>query len=186
MEIRSATIGDAAELLDIYSHYVENTAISFEYVPPTLDEFKNRIENISKKYPYLVATVDGKIIGYAYAASFHSREAFKFCVEVSIYISRDYHGHGVGRALYEKLEELLKKQNVRTLYACIAVCDKEDGHLPLGSVAFHEKMGYITVGSHPNCGYKFGKWYGVVWMEKRLAGCVPEPEAFIPFPLVEG
>ncbi len=180
MEICFAAPRDAEELLQIYSHYVKTTALSFEYAPPTTEEFRGRIESIAKCYPYLVARVDGRAVGYAYAASFHSREAFKFCAEVSIYIHPEYRGHGVGRALYERLEEILKRQNVLVLYACIVTCDREDEHLPLGSVVFHSRMGYTRVGIHNDSGYKFGKWYSVIWMEKNLAPKSDFPKDFIP------
>ena len=180
MEICFAAPSDAEELLEIYSHYVKTTALSFEYTPPTTEEFRARIENITKSYPYLVARVDGRAVGYVYAASFHPREAFKFCAEVSIYIHPDHRGGGVGRALYERLEEILKMQNVLVLYACIVTCDREDEHLPVGSVAFHSRMGYTKVGIHNDSGYKFGKWYSVIWMEKNLAPRPTSPEGFIP------
>ena len=89
MRIRPATPNDAVKLLDIYAPYVTDTAITFEYEVPTLEEFRRRIEHISKKYPYLVAEEDGDIVGYVYASSFKERDAFQWAVETSIYVDRN-------------------------------------------------------------------------------------------------
>ena len=120
MRIRSAQAGDAGHLLEIYGHYVRNTAISFEYVVPSADEFSARIENTLRRYPYLVLEKDGEIQGYTYAGVFKGRAAYDYSCEVSIYLSHDVRGQGYGRLLYEALEEKLKAQGIRNLYACIA------------------------------------------------------------------
>ena len=99
--IRSVSIEDAESLLNIYAHYVENTAISFEYDVPTIDEFKERIVQTLIKYPYLAAEKDGKIIGNAYGSPFHERAAYQWCAEVSIYVDVHSRKCGVGRLLYE-------------------------------------------------------------------------------------
>lgn len=182
MEIRTATIDDAKDLLDIYAPYVEKTAVSFEYTTPTVSEFKNRIKNVLAEYPYLVAIMEHQIVGYAYASSFHSREAYKHSAEVSIYIKQDCRRNGIGRALYTELEQILKKQNVYTLCACIAVPDSVDEHLNNDSERFHKKMGYKTVGKHAFCGFKFNKWYSMIWMEKDIAKKDNNPGEFISFP----
>lgn len=168
MEIRTATINDAEELLEIYRPYVEDTAISFEYDVPTVEEFAGRIESIKKKYPYIVAVEDGKIIGYAYAGVFKGRAAYDHCVETTIYIKSDCKGKGIGRKLYEELEKELKAQGIRNLYACIAVCDVEDEHLTNDSWHYHEHMGYELVGRFHKCGYKYDRWYDMIWMEKFI------------------
>lgn len=178
MQIRTATPNDAEELLKIYAPYVENTAISFEYTVPTLNEFKERIKNILSEYPYLVAIDNGKIIGYAYASHFKEREAYSHTVEVSIYIDRAEHGKGIGKSLYTELEKILASQNVFIIYACIAIPDGHDEHLSDGSVKFHTKMGYHTVGRHNLCGYKFGKWYSMIWMEKVIMPRKDKPQPF--------
>ena len=185
MIIRTAAPSDAPALLAIYAPYVQNTAVSFEYAVPTEEEFRLRIENTLKDYPYLAAVEDGRIIGYAYASIYHGREAYRHCVETSIYVADGFHGRGTGKALYEAMEKILLSQNVFTLYACIAVTEREDDEfLTPASVLFHEKCGYRTVGRHENCGYKFGRWYGTVWMEKRLCPLPETPEGFIPFSML--
>ena len=168
MIIRSATTEDAARLLEIYAYYVENTAISFECEVPSLEEFKNRIAATLKKYPYLVLEEDGMIRGYAYAGIFKGRAAYDHCCEVTIYLDRDSKRHGFARALYEELEKELRKIGIINLYACIADPVSEDEYLTKNSEQFHQHMGYAKVGEFHKCGYKFGRWYNMIWMEKMI------------------
>ena len=168
MLIRSAVTDDAWRLLEIYSYYVEDTAISFEYDTPSLEEFRGRISQTLEKYPYLVAEENGVIKGYAYAGVFKGRAAYDHCCEVTIYLDRDSKGNGYGRALYEALEEALKKQGIMNLYACIGDPIVEDEYLTKNSEKFHQHMGYTKVGEFHKCGYKFGRWYNMIWMEKIL------------------
>lgn len=179
--IRVACECDAEALLKIYAPYVRDTAVTFEYDAPSAAEFRDRIRNTLKKYPYLAAEKSGKIIGYAYAGGFHTRAAYDWAVETSIYIDRNYHGHGLGRRLYLALEDALKRQHIINLNACIAYTKDEDSHLTHGSVKFHERMGYRIVGHFSECGYKFGKWYDIVWMEKHLGPHPQNPQPVIPF-----
>ena len=167
--IRLVKKSDAARLLEIYSYYVEKTVITFEYEVPTVAEFESRIENTLKKYPYLCVEKDGKILAYAYAGVFKDRAAYQWDVELSIYVEKSAHGKGLGRALYEELESELKKQGILNLYACIAIPnDKDDEYLNHNSQNFHEHLGFKTVGTFLNSGKKFGRWYGMVWMEKII------------------
>ena len=168
MLIRSASVEDAQRLLEIYSYYVENTAISFEYETPSLEEFRGRISQTLEKYPYLVAEEDGLIQGYSYAGVFKGRAAYDHCCEVTIYLDRDSKGKGYGRALYEALEDALKKQGILNLYACIGDPIVEDEYLTKDSEKFHQHMGYTKVGEFHKCGYKFGRWYNMIWMEKFI------------------
>lgn len=168
IQIRIVTSSDAEELLGIYAPYVRNTAITFEYEVPTVEEFTQRILKVLKRYPYLAAEIEGKIVGYAYAGTFHEREAYNWAVETSIYVAQDKKGLGIGKKLYEELERRLSLQNILNLNACIACTDNEDKHLTNASVSFHEHMGYRMVGEFRQCGYKFGRWYNMVWMEKHI------------------
>lgn len=177
IEIRTASVSDAEKLLEIYKPYVEKTAITFEYEVPSLEEFALRIDNTLKKYPYLVALKDGKIIGYAYASKFKGRAAYDWAVETSIYIAEDAKGMGTGKKLYKSLEKSLVLQNILNMNACIACTDNEDEHLTNGSIAFHEKMGFLTVGRFHAVGYKFGKWYDMIWMEKHIGDHNENPRA---------
>ena len=184
--IRVATEKDAAELLEIYSYYVEETAITFEYDVPATEEFAERIRNISKKYPYLVWEENGKILGYAYANTFKDRAAYDWSVETTIYVKKDIRHHGIGRKLYEALENALKEQNIINLNACIAYTEIEDEHLTNASVNYHKHLGYSLVGTFHKCGYKFGKWYDMVWMEKMLGEHPDKPLAVVEIKKIGG
>lgn len=166
--IRTAVPGDAKQLLEIYTPYVRDTAISFEYEIPTVEEFSERIENTLKKYPYFVAETEDGIVGYTYAGAFKSQAAYYRAVETSIYVRMGNRRAGIGARLYEKLEEALKAQGILNLNACIAYTETYDSHLTNDSVAFHEKLGYKMVGQFHKCGYKFHHWYDMVWMEKLI------------------
>ena len=168
IKIRVASTEDAGELLEIYKPYVEHTAITFEYEVPDIEEFTNRIKNTKKTYPYLVAEYQGEILGYAYAGAFKERAAYDWAVETSIYVRQNQKRMGVGSLLYEKLEEILKKQGILNVNACIAYPQKEDPYLTKDSVFFHEKSGYSMVGKFHACWYKFNRWYDMVWMEKMI------------------
>lgn len=176
--LRSVTVADAAELVSIYAPYVQETAVTYEYEVPSVEEFQGRIANTTKNYPYLAAVEDGVILGYAYASAFHPRAAFRWTAEVTVYLRKEAHGRGIGRMLYEKLEEILKKQNVQTVIALIADPNPE-------SVAFHEKLGYRVAGRLTNCAYKLGQWRGMFYMEKFLGTHEGEPNPFIPYPEIE-
>lgn len=130
MEVRLATPQDAEELLEIYRYYVEHTAITFEYETPSITEFRQRIKQTLKRYPYLAA-VDGhgKIVGYAYASSFKNRAAYDWSVETTIYVDKDVKRQGIGKKLYEALEEILRKQHVINLDACITDPEIEDEYV---------------------------------------------------------
>lgn len=117
MNIRIATPEDAFAIQNIYRYYVNNTAITFELEVPSVKEFQERITKTLERYPYLVAEEEGEVIAYAYAGIFYDRRAYDWSAEMSVYVQRGIHGKGVGTALYEKLEELLKKQNIVNLFA---------------------------------------------------------------------
>ena len=181
IKIRLATLEDAERLLEIYKPYVTDTAVSFEYEVPTVENFRSRIENTLATYPYLVAVVDGVIAGYAYAGAFIKRPAYDWSAEASIYLDMDMKGQGIGSALYAKLEEILAKQNVLNVNACIAYIEEEDQYLTNASMYFHEACGYRLVGQFTNSGCKFGKWYHMIWMEKIIGEHVTDPAPFKKF-----
>jgi phosphinothricin acetyltransferase len=168
MLIRSASPEDAGRILEIYSHYVEKTAVSFEYDVPSVEEFRARIVKTLERYPYLVLEENGVVKGYAYAGVFKDRAAYDCSCEVTIYVDKDSKGKGYGRNLYEALEESLKHTDITNLYACIGDPVEEDEYLTRDSEHFHSHMGYVTVGRFHNCGYKFGRRYNMIWMEKII------------------
>lgn len=177
LTIRFADPGDAEALLEIYRPYVEKTAVSFETAVPSVEEFRGRIRRILEHYPYLAAEKDGALLGYAYAGPFVGRAAYRWSAEVTIYLREDQKKKGIGRMLYARLEELLKARHITNLYACIGIpVEEEDEYLTRNSMEFHAHMGYRLAGKFYKCGYKFGRWYSMVWMEKILSSHKEHPE----------
>lgn len=182
INIRLASVEDAPAIRKIYAPYVTDTAVTFEYDVPDVTEFVRRITVTLENYPYLVAEKNGTVVGYAYAGPFRPRAAYRHTAEVSIYVDREQTGQGTGKRLYRELERLLVLQNVVVAYACITETERtDDMHLTDRSIRFHEKMGYALAGQFYHCGYKFGKWYSMRWMEKRIAEEPEMPDPFIPF-----
>lgn len=184
ISIRFAKPEDAKELLKIYAYYVTDTAISFETEVPSEEEFKLRIEEVLKSYPFIVACKDDEILGYAYLHSFVGRKAYELSAETTIYLNPDKKKMGIGKKLYSVLEDIAKAQNITNLYSCIGYVDKEDEYLNNNSVQFHEHIGFRMVGKFENCGHKFGRWYHMVWMEK-IIGEHKEIREFIKFEEME-
>jgi phosphinothricin acetyltransferase len=166
--IRTVTPADAEALLDIYAEYVRHTAISFEYEVPTLAEFRGRIVHTLEKYPYLCIQRGEEILGYAYAGPFHPRAAYQWSAETTIYLKREAQKQGLGKRLYGALEQALKDMGILNLYACIGVPEVEDEYLTNNSASFHARCGFTRVGLFRQCGYKFGRWYHMVYMEKII------------------
>lgn len=167
--IRTAHLSDAPALRAIYAPYVEKTAITFECTVPDVEEFAARMRATLRRYPYLVAERGGELVGYAYAGPFGSRAAYAWAVEMSIYLREDQRHQGTGRRLYTALEAVLRAQNVQNLYT-------------KNSAQFHAHLGYRIVGEFSRCGYKFGTWYSMVWMEKCIGAHEESPAPVRPFP----
>ena len=159
--IRIAEERDVPEMLAIYAPYILTTTATFEYDVPSYEEFLRRLRSITERFPWLVWEEDGVILGYAYGSAPFERAAYSWCSEASVYLRPEAQGKGIGRKLYTALEGILTYQGYRVVYAIIT---SENA----ASVAFHSKMGYKTDVNFQNCGYKFGRWLGVIWMEKRL------------------
>lgn len=168
LKIRDAKVEDAERLVEIYSHYVTDTAVSFETEAPSVEEFGKRISKISAKYPYLVCEKDGVIVGYVYAGSYSPRAAYNWTVTTSIYVDKDMRGGGVGSALYDALEERLRKQGIVNLLAAIAYLDEEDEYITHDSYKYHLRKGYEKVAHMKKVGKKFDRWYDILWLQKRL------------------
>jgi len=169
VKLRSAGPEDAPRLLEIYAYYVKYTAVTFEYDVPSAEEFRARIEKTLKKYPYLVLERDGTAVGYAYAGVFKDRAAYARSCELSIYLAHGEQGKGYGRLLYEALEKELKARGILNLYACIGMpVGEDDEYLTRESEQFHRHLGFTRVGEFHRCGYKFGRWYDMIWMEKFI------------------
>ncbi len=166
--VRDATLADAERLLRIYDYYVKNTAITFEYETPSLEEFQGRMRRTMERYPYLVIEQDGAALGYAYAGAFVGRAAYDWSCEVTIYLDRRAQKQGMGRRLYEALAARLQAMGILNLYACIGYPEVEDEYLTTNSADFHAHLGFAQVGRFHRCGYKFGRWYDMIWMERIL------------------
>ncbi|MBS9334680.1 N-acetyltransferase [Fructobacillus sp. M1-10] len=173
MQIRTAQPSDGKQLLAIYQPYVEQTTVSFEYQTPTLAEFSSRIKQTLTDFPYLVVLEDNQILGYAYAHAYGERSAYQWSAEISVYIAEKAHGKGIGRSLYAEIEQILAKQNIVNITACITGENE-------ASLAFHQKLGYEKVAQFKKIGFKNGQWLDTFWLQKELNR--PEkPLPFIPF-----
>ena len=180
IHIRMACQEDAAALLDIFTPYILQTAVAFNYEPPTLEEFRGTMTDRLRRYPYLVAQRGEGLIGYAYVSPFKDRAAYDWAGETSIYVKQGQTGTGCGRALHDTLERILKAQHILSMYACIAYTDHEDEFLTNNSSEFHAHMGYALTAKFPKCGYKFGRWYDMIWMHKEIGPHIPTPLPVIP------
>ena len=172
--VRAAMPQDAEQLLEIYTPFVISedcsvSNVSFELTAPSLAEFRQRIVDISSKYPYLVGEKDGQILGYVYCHPYRERLAYQWSVEVTIYLAPAGQGKGLGHLLYETMEKLLCLQGVTMAYSCITVGNDH-------SIKMHEALGYRLIGTFTNSGYKNGQWLDTVWLEKQLQPCPKQPD----------
>jgi L-amino acid N-acyltransferase YncA len=170
---REATSGDAASIAAIYAPYCESTPITFENEAPEETEIRTRIEKVLPHYPWLVCEFDGRVVGYAYASRHRERAAYRWGVDVGIYIDGGQHRRGIGRALYSSLFPLLVQQGYFKAYAGITVPNE-------ASVGLHVAMGFREVGTYPAEGFKLGDWRNVMWLEMTLQPLVPHPAEPIP------
>lgn len=168
--IRIATEADVPDILAIYAPYIENTTITFEYHVPTQEAFLARFREITAQFPWLVWEEEGKILGYAYGSAPFHRDAYRWCAEDSVYLLPEAQGRGIGRKLCLALEKVLSYQGYQRIYALITAENES-------SVKFHHTLGYTLRGQLPEAGFKFGRWIGVVWMDKPL-GFVDFPSNF--------
>ena len=159
--IRIAREADVPEILGIYAPYILTTTHTFEYDVPTYESFLQRFRDITAQFPWLVWEEEGKILGYAYGSAPFERAAFRWVSEDSVYLRPEARGRGIGKRLLTALEEILKFQGYRRVYAIIT---SEN----LDSLAFHRKMGYSFLAEFPDCGFKFGRWLGITWLDKAL------------------
>lgn len=180
LRVRMATPDDAENLLDIYAPYILETGVTFEYAVPGAEEFRFRIWSVLEKYPYLVACDGDRIVGYAYAKALGERAAFSHSAETAIYLARNERGKGVGSLLYGELERILKMQNVTNVYAAVSYRESEDETISHASPLFHLARGYRKAAHFQKCGYKFGRWYDIVWYEKYIGLHEDAPADFIP------
>lgn len=160
--IRSALAGDAGAIADIYNHYIRETVVTFEEAPVTAAAMEARLEEtVAEGLPWLVAEDDGVVAGYAYASKWKGRCAYRFSVEVTVYLAPEAAGAGLGSRLYESLFEALRARSFHVVIGGIALPNA-------ASVALHEKMGMTKVAHFSEVGYKFGNWVDVGYWQGTL------------------
>ena len=212
--IRVVRRDDAEDIADFYRYYVENTSINFEYDAPDAAEFTRRMDAVLPDHPFLVAIDDGAIVGFLYAEPVSSRPAYSWSAKTTIYLGPEIRGRGVGTLLYDVLEDVLRRQHVVNLYAIVTCAQDDpltdiphssmdgvvrsellgrdvpltgpepDEHLPLTSPRFHTARGFRVIGREVGSGYKFGRWYDKLLMQKKLTDPRQPVRPVIPFRLI--
>ncbi|THU04592.1 N-acetyltransferase [Lampropedia puyangensis] len=161
MSIRPYQMGDEVAISRIYNHYILHSSATFEVEPLSAGQMQERIEKYTKSYPWLVYLLDEQIVGYCYASQYHSRDAFRHTVEPSVYVHQDFHGRGIGHALYAELLSQLAHTDCHTIISAIALPNA-------GSVRLHEAFGFTQVGHLAQVGHKFGQWIDLGYWQKTL------------------
>jgi L-amino acid N-acyltransferase YncA len=175
--IRIATDKDTEQIQKIYEPIVRHTPISFEIEVPSVSEIKDRMQKTLVQYPWLVYEDGGKVVGYCYAGVHRTRLAYQWSTEVTLYIDENFRGKGIGKKLYLKLFEILRKQGYRNAVGGITLPN-------IGSVGIHEALGFTHVATFEALGYKQGAWYDVGFWQLQLLPYIidpPPPEAFSTF-----
>jgi phosphinothricin acetyltransferase len=170
-EIRPATEADLAAVTEIYAHAVLHGTATFELTPPDLAEMTRRFKTLTDGgYPYLAAALDGRVIGYAYAGPYRPRPAYRFTVENSVYLQPSIHRRGIGTQLLQRLIAEAQAHGYRQMIAVIG--DSANA----GSIGVHLRNGFAMIGTHPNVGFKFGRWLDTVMMQRALGeGAATQP-----------
>jgi L-amino acid N-acyltransferase YncA len=171
LEIRPTVEADLPAITEIYEHAVLHGTATFELIPPDLAEMTRRYRAlIEGGYPYVVATLDGEVAGYAYAGAYRPRPAYRFAVENSIYLRPAIHRRGIGLRLLHRLIEECERRGYRQMIAVIG--DSANA----GSIGVHAACGFQMIGTHANVGLKFGRWLDTVMMQRPLgAGATTVP-----------
>ena len=166
--VRMAEVQDCPAILDIYSYYIEQTAITLFSRIPSVEDFARTMMNIRQYYPYLVCCVNGTVVGFAHAFYTNPHEAYCWNAELNVYIKSEYHGRGIATALYTALFQILKAQGYCSLYAAITLPSE-------ASIALHKHFGFKEMYIQEAIGYKLGEWRDVLWMGRRIEGAA-DPE----------
>ena len=174
VKFRIAQPEDAAAILSIYAPFCEASHVSFEIAAPSEQQMRERIARILSQYPWLVGEIDGDIAGYVYAGQHRERPAYRWAVDVAVYIGAAHRRRGLGRALYHSLFSILRRQGYYKAFAGITLPNPS-------SVGLHEAIGFRQVAVYPEIGYKLGRWLDVGWWQLELQPVVanpPEPQPF--------
>lgn len=162
-EIRPATAADLPSITEIYDHAVRHGTATFELIPPDLPEMTRRFAALADGgFPYLVASLDGHVVGYAYAGAYRPRPAYRFTVENSVYLQPSIYRRGIGLQLLQRLIAECEPRGYRQMIAVIG--DSANA----GSIGVHTRCGFRMIGTHPNVGFKFGRWLDTVMMQRAL------------------
>ncbi len=168
VRLRTAEKQDIPDILEIYTHYVTKTAVSFEFQPPSPEVFAQKFDETRRKFPWLICEVNGAVAGYAYSKNFRQDAAYAWSAEISVYIGNDYQRKGIATFLYQCMERLLVLQGYYTVYAGVTASNEK-------SLKFHKTLGFKEAGLYHNVGYKLGAWHDVVWFEKKLREYKADP-----------
>src|SRR5471030_1595197 len=163
LEIRPTAAADLPAITAIYDHAVRYGTATFELIPPDLAEMTRRFDVLMDGgYPYFVAALEGRVVGYAYAGAYRPRPAYRFTVENSVYLQPAIHRRGIGLKLLQRLIEESEARGYRQMIAVIG--DSANA----GSVGVHTRCGFQMIGTHPHVGFKFGRWLDTVMMQRAL------------------
>lgn len=165
--IRLATLEDAPVLLEMYTPAVTETPINFEYVSPTLQEYRRRMTVIMETYPWIVSEIEGRIAGFSFAGPHRTRPGYQWSTELGVYVHPESRRMGVARALYCSLFELLRLQGFHRAFAGITIPND-------ASVALHLSMGFELIGVYKAAGFKLGSWHDAAWYQRMIGGRLPD------------
>lgn len=165
---------DTAAMLEIYAHSIATSVATFETETPPVEDFEQRVSNTLTMYPWLVAELDGRVVGYAYAHQHHPRPGYCWTAEISCYVAPSCAGSGIGTTLYSKLIDVLKFQGFKNLLAIISIPNP-------ASEALHQKMGFSKAGQFNAIGYKFGQWQQTCWWQAQIGELDDSPTDPVPF-----
>lgn len=176
MSIRFAVPADAPAVADIYAHYVQETAITFATETPAPGDYAARMAD--DRYPFLVAEEDGRVQGFIYAGAFRTKEAYRWDVELTLYLAPGSTGRGLGRLLMDACLRLLQAQGYLNTYSCITLPNER-------SIGLHRRFGFTELGVFPHTGYKLGRWHDVIWLGKELGDFSQPPKEPLPVAAIQ-
>ena len=168
IQIRFADISDIEQMLGIYQFYVEKTSITFDYIKPSIEEYKLKFESLLEQYPVLVAIKNAEIVGFTYASEFRKKKAYQWSVESTVYLKHNILQNGIGTMLYKKMLGLLQLQHIIDVIAVITTPN-------LQSENFHTKLGFISMFELPEFGYKFNTWHSIKFFKLAINSRAVQP-----------